>query len=140
MPYTTQQDLDDAAGGARRFLELADFDGEGAPNAALVLRAQAAADGFVDSFLRKFTAADLERLRATPTATIRRLAADETIFRLRELRQMVSESDRKSQELRRDELKEMRADRLRPDDQKTPRAVFIDNEDDVSREGLKGGW
>lgn len=140
MPYTTQQDLDDAAGGSARFVELADFDGDGVADAAMVARAQAAADGFVDAHLRKFSPADLAALRATPTSTIKRIAADETIFRLREQRRQIGQDDRDSQKLRRDELAAMRTDDLRPADTKAPRAVFVENTDDVSREGLKGGW
>lgn len=140
MPYTTQNDLDDAAGGAARFVELADFDGDGAADAAMVARAQDAADGFVDAHLRKFSPADLAALRVSPTATIKRIAADETIFRLREQRRQVGQDDRDSQKLRKEELEAMRADQLRPADTKTPRARFVDNDSDVSREGTKGMW
>jgi hypothetical protein len=140
MAYTTQQDLDDAAGGSARFVELADFDGDGAADAAMVARCQAAADGFVDQHLRKYSPADLAALRATPTATIKRIAADEAIFRLREQRRQISEDDRKSQELRRDELRALGADEIRPADTKTARARFVENESDVSREGTKGMW
>lgn len=140
MPYTTQIDLEDAAGGAARFVELADFDGDGVADAAMVARAQAAADGFVDAHLRKFSAADLERLRASPSDTIRRLAADETIFRLREHRRQIGDDDRESQKLRKAELEAMRADKLRPDDQKQPRARWVENDDPVSRKNTRGMW
>ena len=140
MAYTTQSDLDDAAGGAARLLELCDFDGDGAPDVSMIARAQAAADGFIDQHLRKYSPADLARLRATPTASIKRIAADETIFRMREQRRQVSDDDRKSQELRGKELQALRVDDLRPDDQKTPRATFVENDSDVSRETLKGQW
>lgn len=140
MPYTTQSDLDDAAGGAARFLELSDFDGDGAPDVAMIARAQSAADGFVDSFLRKFTGDDLARLRLTPSATIRRIAADETIFRLREQRRQVTEDDRASQKLRASELESLRMDRQRPDDVKASRATFVENDGEITREGTKGMW
>jgi hypothetical protein len=140
MAYTTQNDLNDAAGGAAKFVELADQDGDGVADAAMVLRAQAAADGFIDSHLRKFSPADLQALRATPTATIARIAADETIFRLREQRRQLTEDDWKAQEARRLELQGMRADDLRPADAKTPRARFVENCGDVTRKNSGGMW
>src|SRR5690348_11284895 len=138
MAYTTQTDLEDAAGGPARLVELCDDDGDGVADAAKLVRAQAAADGFVDQHLRKFSAADLTRLRTTPTSTVKRLAADETIFRLREQKRQITDDDRLSQELRGKELQALRADQQRADDQKTARATFVENDSDVSREGLKG--
>lgn len=140
MAYTTQQDLDDAAGGATRFVQLADFDNDGVADAAMVARAVDAADGFIDAHLRKFNAADLAALRTAPTATIRRIAADETIFRLRSYRQQVSDDDFKMQALRQDELEAIRADSLRAGDTKAARATFVENDGEVTRDGTKGMW
>lgn len=140
MPYTTQPDLDAAAGGASRFVELADWDANGAADPAIVARAQAESDGWIDSHLRRFSPADLARLRANPTDTIKRIAAAETIFWLREKRTNITEDDITLREARERELKDMRADKLRPDDTKTARAEFIENDSDMSREGLKGQW
>lgn len=142
MAYSTQSDLEDAAGGAARFNELADFDNDGAPDVAMIARAQAAADGFLDQHLRSgtHTSDDLARLRLTPTTTIRRIAADEAIFRMREQRRQVTEDDRKAQELRGAELKALQAGRNRADDTRAPRAAVVTNDGDVSRETLKGQW
>lgn len=141
MAYTTQPDLDAAAGGAVRFTQLADWDNNGVADPAIVARAQAAADGFIDSHLRKFSAGDLAALRAAPTETIKRLAADEAVFWLREKGPIgVSENDLKMRDQRIEELKMIKADELRVSDTKTARARFIDNEDPVSRKGSKGMW
>ena len=138
MAYTTESDLESAAGGRARYVELTDWDGDGAPDDADVALAQADADGVVDMHLRKFTPADLEALRATPTDSIKRIAAQETIYELRKKRGQVTQDDRDDHKERLLMLQDMCADRLRPADTKTARAVFIENDDDVSREGLKG--
>lgn len=141
MAYTTQDDLDAAAGGAQRFTQLADWDNDGAADAPIVARAQAAADGFIDSHLRKFNAADLAALRAAPSETIKRLAADETIFWLREHGPIgITDNDLKLREQRIAELKLIKSDDLRAADTKTARAKFIENDSEVSRDGTKGMW
>ncbi len=140
MAYTTQQQLEDAAGGAERFLQLADFDGDGAADTAMVARAVEAATGFVDKYLRKFSAADLEALRASPTSTVSAIAAEETIFRLRAYRQQVSDGDYKLQEMRQKDLAEISADRRRAADAKTARTTFVENDGDITRDGTKGMW
>lgn len=140
MSYTTTQDLETAAGGAARFLELTDWDNDGDSDAAIVAQAQSEVDGWIDSHLRRFSDADLARLRATPTPTIKRIAAAEVIFWLREKRNGLTPEEISLHEARERELVDMRADKLRPDDSKTPRASFIDNDSDVSRDGTKGMW
>lgn len=139
MPYTTLQDLEHAAGGATRLVELADWDGDNLADPAVLADAQAGADGFIDAHLRRFSAADLAALRAAPTDTIKRLAAKETIFQIRENRPAgVTDEDIKLRDQRIEELRDMRADNLRAKDTKTPRAKFIENETDFSRKKWEG--
>lgn len=140
MAYTTFKDLELAAGGAARFLELTDWDGDGSPDLDVIARGQADADGFIDAHLRKFSPADLERLRSTPSDTIRGIAAAETIYQIRSPRHGASTEDLDARKQRIDTLREMRADKLRPDDEKKPRSSFVENDSDVSRENLKGQW
>jgi phage gp36-like protein len=140
MGYTTQEQLEDAAGGAERFVQLADFDGDGAIDVAMVERAVEAATGFIDKHLRKFNAADLAALRASPTPTIAWIAAEETIFRLRSYRQQVSDDDWKLQEMRQKDLAGISADTLRVGDTKSARASFVENDTDITRDGTKGMW
>lgn len=140
MPYTTQPDLEAAAGGASRFTELADWDGDNVADAAIVARAQAEADGWIDSHLRRFSAADLAALRANPTDTIKRIAGAETIFWIREKRTTITREDLDLREDRERQLKAMRLDDLRVSDTKTSRAEFVENCSPVSRVGSKGMW
>jgi hypothetical protein len=137
--YTTIADLNHAAGGADRLVELADWDGDGVADPAVLERAQLAADGFVDAHLRRFSAEDLAALRASPTETIKRIAAEETIYQIRRQRPAsVTEDDEKHREWRTEELRDMRADKLRAKDTKTPRAVFIENDGEFSRKKFEG--
>jgi hypothetical protein len=140
MSYATQSDLELAAGGAVRFVQLTDWDGDGTADAGVIAQAQAAADGLVDSHLRRFSPGDLAALRATPTDTIKRIAAAEAIFWVLEKRRAITKDDLDLRALRITELTDMRADKLRAADEKTPRATFIDNDSDVSRDGTKGMW
>lgn len=142
MPYTTYKDLEDAAGGAERFLQLADWDDDSAPDAGVIARAQADADGFIDAHLRKFSPADLERLRASPTATIVSIAAAETIYQIRSKRHGASQTDLDERKQRIETLRELRADKLRADDQKAPRARIVEPDEDatVTRKNTRGMW
>lgn len=140
MPYTTQTQLEIAAGGAERFAQLADFDGDGTADPAVVTSVLAEVGGWIDAHLRKFSPADLEALRVTPTDTIARIAAEEAIFRLRSKRQQVSEMDFKLQELRQKDLVDIRADRTRVGDVKSPRATFVENDGPITKDGTKGMW
>jgi phage gp36-like protein len=141
MAYSTLQDLEDAVGGADRLLQLTDRDRDNATDAGVIARAQASADGWIDSFLRKFNAADLAALRNAPTETIKRIAVDETIFILRsQMPAGVSDSDRDLHKSRMDELKSLRSDDLRVGDIKSPRSRFIENCGPVTRKSTKGMW
>lgn len=140
MPYTTYKDLEHAAGGPARFLELTDWDGDRSPDADVIAKGQADADGFIDAHLRKFSPTDLARLRTTPTDTIKGIAAAETIYQIRTKRHGVSQEDLTERKQRIETLKEMRSDHQRPDDQKAARSMFIENDSDMSRDKLKGQW
>lgn len=141
MSYTTQQDLEHAAGGATRLVELADWDHDTVADPDVLDRAQREADGFVDMHLRRFSAADLAALRADPTDTIRRIASDEAIYQIKKRRGQVAitAEDIKDREARITELRDMRADKLRAQDQKTPRGRFVENDTDFARDKWGGG-
>jgi len=137
--YTTTQDLEHAAGGIDRLIELADWDRDGTADPVVLDRAQREADGFVDAHLRRFSAADLAALRANPTDTIRRIASKEAIYQIRESRGAITSDDMKLREERARELRDMRADDLRAQDQKTPRGRFVENTSDFARDKWSGG-
>jgi phage gp36-like protein len=51
MPYCTQADIEAALGGSARLVKLADFDGDGEADAAVVAAAIAYADGIINTYL-----------------------------------------------------------------------------------------
>ncbi|MDQ3295078.1 MAG: DUF1320 domain-containing protein [Myxococcota bacterium] len=136
-----------AAGGAQNFLELTDWNGDGVSDADVVAHAQAKADGWIDGFLRnRYTPLPL----AAPSETLKRIAAEEAIYWLKQARNMVSITEAETQQ-RRDrerELEQMKAGTIRPDSAEivpstAGRSRIITSEDaelDVSRENLKGLW
>ena len=146
MAYATQQDLEDAAGGAARFLELTDIDDDGAVDAAPVARAQAAAESWIDSFLSsRYAPLPL----AAPTPELRAIAAEETLFRLRQKKPGgASQNELEAHKDRVTQLQAYRSGGLRPDlpgvlRSDAGRARIVTSEDAgaiVSRESLKGMW
>lgn len=145
MAYATQDELMDAAGGAAAYLQLTDIDDDGAADAAVVARAQAAAHAWINSFLGSRYATPV----ANPTAELRRLEAEETIYRLRASKPAaaIGEFDTQFRRDRETQLKAYQSGSLRPDIAanmpSTGRAVVVTAEDagaDVSRSSLKGMW
>lgn len=53
MAYSVQLDVQNAVGGARRLVELADWDGDGVADVAVLADAIAKADALIDSFASK---------------------------------------------------------------------------------------
>ena len=51
MPYATQQQLVNAAGGAARYLALTDWDNDNVSDAQVVSDAQTAAEAWIDTFI-----------------------------------------------------------------------------------------
>lgn len=143
MAYATQDMIQMAAGGAERLVQLADWDGDGAIDADVIAAAQAAADGWIDSYLRTHYATPI----ASPTETLRRMSAAECVYWMRCSRGMqLGDHDVEGRKLRTDQLLLMQQRKLLPDDPPpvastvAKRAVFVDSDRDVSRENLKGTW
>ncbi len=143
MPYITQQDLENFAGGQVRLKELADWDGDGVIDAVAVNAAIANAEGLVDGFIRLRTKTPV----ANPSATLKRLVGEEAIYFLKYSRGNFAVTDF-DKEARVDRIKQLEAhrdgkarlDEPMPEKSSAVRATFIENEDDVSREGTKGMW
>ena len=141
MPYASATELSMAAGGAERFRDLTDWDGDGVADESVVAEALARADGLIDSYLR---------LRyATPIAgasdTLKRLSADEAVYWLRKSRGMVSDQDAEQHKERLTLLSQMREGKLRPDEplptkSTAVRGAWVNSASDVSRDGTKGMW
>jgi phage gp36-like protein len=147
MAYTSITDLEMEAGGAQALTELTDWDGDGDRDANVVEHAQAKADGWIDGYLRN----RYEPLPIpNPSETLKRLAAEETIYWLKQARNRVgiTEAEVMQRTDRERQLEQMRAGTLRPDAATTVpstagRSKIIAAEDTdiaVSRENLKGQW
>lgn len=130
MAYATQNDLVDAAGGAAAFLQLTDIDDDGVADADVVTRAQAAAEGWINSFLGRYALPI-----ASPTPELRRLAAAETIYQVRAAKPAaaISEFDKEARRDRLTQLKAYQSGSLRPDLAgnlaSTGRAAIVTGED-----------
>jgi len=151
MSYATQADLVISAGGADRFLQLVDFNNDGAIDADVVARALSDADALIDEHLRlRTTQADLDWLRANPTQSVKRIAAEEAIYAIRKWRELaaITETEHKHHEERIALLGQIQVGKLRLADAPSPRqAAWIDADDEddgsqngVTRNGLKGMW
>src|SRR5688572_8018645 len=79
MSYATDAEIQHAAGGATRLTELADWNGDGIADIAEIAEAAKKADGWIDGFLRIRFATPI----ANPSATLKQIAADETVYRLK---------------------------------------------------------
>lgn len=141
MAYTTQPILILHAGGQAAFDQLFDFDGDGVADPDAIARAQAAADGWIDQYLRLRYATPV----AIPSETLKGIAADEAIYQVKKWKPAlgVTPQDVEERTQRMRELEAMRDGKNRPDEplpvQSTAvRAEFVANGSDVSRDSLKG--
>lgn len=141
MPYATMQDLEHAAGGAHKLVELADLDHDGVVDGAAIAAAQAKADGLIDSYAAQRYAVPI----ASPSAILVQHAADEAVFQLRLRRENVTERDVQERALRLQWLESLSQGKVRPSDPTPAKSSAVVNryapsDRAVSRAGLKGFW
>jgi phage gp36-like protein len=141
MPYASQIEIQHAAGGADRLIQLADWDADGVIDAAVIAAAQEQADAFLDSYLRLRYATPV----ANPSATLRGYAAEHAVYWMRQARGMTGPDEQTQLENRQRQLEAMRDGKLRPDEplpakSTAVRASFRARSGDVSRDKLKGAW
>lgn len=139
MAYTTTPDLEAAAGGADRLVQLADWDGDGVADASVLASAQSTADSIIDSYAAIRYAVPIE----SPSAAIVQHAAAEAIYWIRSRRGMLTEDDVRQKELRDKWLDQLSRGRVRPSDPTPPDSTAVKaarrvSTRDVSRENLKG--
>lgn len=139
MAYATQTDLELACGGAARLVELADWDQDGAIDAAVVTAQLEAADGWIDGYLRTRFATPI----ASPSATLIRVVAEEAIYLLRRRRNMVTEQDVADKTARDNWARDVSTGKVRPDEPNPApstaiRSAWRASSRDTSREKLKG--
>lgn len=147
MAYTTQSDLEIAAGGADDLDELAD-------DPQVIVQAQREADSWIDGYARRLHDVPFG---ATPDVTprlVRALAAAEAIYRLRQWKRVVGDDDRERRLERERDMASLEAGKLNPVDADpypistgggTPVVVERTGTEsaafgDFGRESLKGFW
>ncbi len=143
MPYASQADIELAAGGADGLVALADFNNDTVVDAAVIARAQAAADSFIDPYLRGLRPLPL----TNPGESLIRLAAEEAVFQIKRWRRMTTPQDDADRKTRERELEDYRKGTRRPDAEPASvavRSVWVERDDAEdapdSREGTKGLW
>lgn len=157
MAYTTQADIELVAGTAVAFNDLADIDGDGQPDAAVLAMAQAEADSWIDGYARRLYGTLLPfggGVIANVAPAIRALAAAETLYRLKAYKRLQTPEDTELRREREATLQALEAGRWNPvsndpypirDGGGTPtvRVRSIDDTDGAtrpSRDGMKGFW
>jgi len=139
MPYATQSDIQNAAGGAARLVELADWDGDGTADAEAIAFAQTAADALIDGSAGLLYDVPI----VDPTNVLVMHAAKECIYQLKFARGMVAEIDAEERDQRIEWLALLRDGKIRPSNpapakSDAVRSAVVVNNRDVSRENLKG--
>ena len=139
MPYATQAQIESAAGGAVKLVQIADWNADGLVDAGAITFAQEAADAWIDSFAALRYAVPI----ASPSRVVQQFAAQEAVYQLKLSRDAVDEHDDKERELRVEWLKLLSQGKVRPSDpapaaSDAVRAEVCVNNREVSREKLKG--
>jgi hypothetical protein len=145
MAYATTTQIQYAAGGVERLNQLADFAGDtnATEIANAIADAQARAEAWMHDKLRRRYLVPLQNLTAEGAATLARLSAEETVYRLRLARQLADQADIESHKERERELEALATGVSLVDDPapaKSSAAVagIVENDGPVSRRGLKG--
>jgi phage gp36-like protein len=88
-PYSTQADVQTAAGGAERLRQLSDVDRENAINVSVVSSAVTRADSIIDSYAKKRYAIPLD----TVPQSIATMSAQLAVYLMKRDRGMLSQDD-----------------------------------------------
>ncbi len=147
MTYATQMQIQIAAGGLNKLLELTDQESSGSINTAVLAEAQGKAVAWIHSQLLIRFAVPVANLTADGAAIMARLEADETIYQLIYASPMraIGEFDEAKRKLRMDELQaiatgKMRIDEPSPAPSSAVQANIITRDGPVTRRGLRGLW
>lgn len=142
MAYATTTQIQIAAGGAARYVQLFDWDADGVADATVVAQIQAEVDAWIDSYAGRRFAVPI----SSPTQALTLAAAEEVVYRALVKRGMAGPDHVQLHEVRRAWLKDLADGRVVPSDPPPARASTVTtawverDTDDVSREGLKGFW
>jgi len=144
MAYCSTADCEAKAGGSARLIELTDDAGAGTLNTTVLDAAIAEATAWIDSY----AAPRYSTSFVTVPSMVRWLAADETIYLLKQRRSMLLDEDRTKREDRLAWLRDLSkglvgagADPVPPASSSVAAVILERDEDeDVSRDALKGFW
>jgi phage gp36-like protein len=145
VPYTSQSDIEIAAGGTVRLLELTDLDNDGTVSQAALLQAQTAAEEWIHSYAQKRFGVPFP---APIPSLIKQHAAQETVYRLMQLRQMVPDWAKEQHDERHMWLQDLAKGLVTPGVEPTPlkstevvpQILDRDDDDASARNSLRGFW
>lgn len=145
MTYATQMQIQIAAGGSARLIQLTDQEGTGSINTAVLAQAQADAEGWMHECIRLRHAVPVVNLSPEGAATMARLSAAETVYRLIEMTRVIGQSDVDGRASRKLELEAIRDGKIRIDDpvpakSSAVQANIVTREGPVTRRGMRGLW
>jgi phage gp36-like protein len=140
MAYSTITDVEHAAGGNDRLLQLTDWGEDSAVGEAAVEKAIAEADAWIDSIVGKRVETPLGEVHPL----IQMISSSEAVFRLRSYRSMISDADMLLHKEREETLKDIAAGRITLGDVPKSRHIVdrqtATNDVAISRARMRGFW
>lgn len=141
MTYSSQIDVQIAAGGAAQLVALTDQDNMGAIDLVVLAKFQAKADSTINGYLRLRYSTPL----AAPTEEIRDHAAALAVYYMREAKQMLTPHEIDAAKIRTTWLEAVRDGKIRIDEPAPAKSTAVKSAivpivGDVTRETLKGMW
>lgn len=141
MPYATTTQIQIAAGGSERFVQLFDWDGDTVADSAVVAQIQAEVDAWIDSYAGRRFAVPI----SAPSSVLVAHSAAEVVYRAQQRRGMASDTDREQHESRLAWLRDLAGGRVVPSEPQptaatSVRSGWVDRTDGLTRDGLKGAW
>jgi phage gp36-like protein len=149
--YCSQSDLERAAGGAAKLVQLADLDADGTADATVLAEAINDASRWIDGYLARRYEVPLDE----PSDVIRRVTADVAVYILKDNRDCLDDRAQVKYDQHRDWLEGVSEGRINPGVDPPPakssavtattgdRSTLTDSDGDattVTRESLKGFW
>ncbi len=142
MAYASTTQIQIAAGGADRYVQVFDWDADGVADATVLAQISAEADAWIDSYAGRRYAVPIE----SPSQVLTLHAAEEVVYRALSKRGMAGPEADKRHEQRVQWLRDLSAGKVVPTDPPPTKAstattAWVDRaDDDTSREGWKGFW
>lgn len=147
MTYATQMQIQIAAGGSQKLVDLTDQESSGSVDLGVLAEAQGKAVAWIHSHLLTRFAVPVVNLSADGASVLARLEADETIYQLIYASPMraIGETDEAKRKLRLEELQAIGRGAMRIDDPSpapssaVPAGIFV-HDGPNSRRGWRGTW